>query len=107
MAPEVFMKSESSGHGRAVDIWSVGCCIIEMASGRRPWSDYDSNYQIMFKVILQLNALFYKVKQFYTYNYNELEKIKIRVFKLKIMEFKNVNYLSYLLQEFIHISETF
>lgn len=50
MAPEVFMKSESSGHGRAADIWSVGCCVIEMASGRRPWSDYDSNYQIMFKV---------------------------------------------------------
>lgn len=51
MAPEVFMKSEGSGHGRAADIWSMGCCIIEMASGRRPWSDYDSNYQIMFKVI--------------------------------------------------------
>ncbi|XP_006619036.1 mitogen-activated protein kinase kinase kinase 4 [Apis dorsata] len=50
MAPEVFMKSESSGHGRAADIWSIGCCVIEMASGRRPWSDYDSNYQIMFKV---------------------------------------------------------
>lgn len=50
MAPEVFMKSEGSGHGRAVDIWSVGCCIVEMASGRRPWSDFDSNYQIMFKV---------------------------------------------------------
>ncbi|KAG7211833.1 hypothetical protein KM043_011058 [Ampulex compressa] len=50
MAPEVFMKSESGGHGRAADIWSVGCCVIEMASGRRPWSDYDSNYQIMFKV---------------------------------------------------------
>ncbi|XP_053977500.1 mitogen-activated protein kinase kinase kinase 4 [Hylaeus volcanicus] len=50
MAPEVFMKSETGGHGRAADIWSVGCCIIEMASGRRPWSDYDSNYQIMFKV---------------------------------------------------------
>ncbi|XP_076636939.1 mitogen-activated protein kinase kinase kinase 4 [Colletes latitarsis] len=50
MAPEVFMKSETGGHGRAADIWSVGCCVIEMASGRRPWSDYDSNYQIMFKV---------------------------------------------------------
>ncbi|XP_047366755.1 mitogen-activated protein kinase kinase kinase 4 isoform X2 [Vespa velutina] len=50
MAPEVFMKTESIGHGRAVDIWSVGCCIVEMASGRRPWSEYDSNYQIMFKV---------------------------------------------------------
>ncbi|XP_078047045.1 mitogen-activated protein kinase kinase kinase 4 isoform X1 [Augochlora pura] len=50
MAPEVFMKSETGGHGRAADIWSVGCCVIEMSSGRRPWSDYDSNYQIMFKV---------------------------------------------------------
>lgn len=50
MAPEVFMKSDGSGHGRTADIWSVGCCIIEMASGRRPWSDFDSNYQIMFKV---------------------------------------------------------
>ncbi|XP_015440296.1 PREDICTED: mitogen-activated protein kinase kinase kinase 4, partial [Dufourea novaeangliae] len=50
MAPEVFMKTETGGHGRAADIWSVGCCVIEMASGRRPWSDYDSNYQIMFKV---------------------------------------------------------
>lgn len=50
MAPEVFMKIESIGHGRAADIWSVGCCIVEMASGRRPWSEYDSNYQIMFKV---------------------------------------------------------
>ncbi|XP_077260912.1 uncharacterized protein LOC143896776 [Temnothorax americanus] len=47
---KVFMKSESSGHGRAADIWSVSCFIIEMASGRCPWSDYDSNYQIMFKV---------------------------------------------------------
>ncbi|XP_066591714.1 mitogen-activated protein kinase kinase kinase 4 [Prorops nasuta] len=50
MAPEVFMKTESGGHGRAADIWSVGCCVIEMTSGRRPWSEYDSNYQIMFKV---------------------------------------------------------
>ncbi|XP_026827017.1 mitogen-activated protein kinase kinase kinase 4 isoform X1 [Ooceraea biroi] len=50
MAPEVFMKSESTGYGRIADIWSVGCCVIEMASGRQPWSDFDSNYQIMFKV---------------------------------------------------------
>ncbi|VVC26621.1 Hypothetical protein CINCED_3A025889 [Cinara cedri] len=50
MAPEVFMKSNTEGHGRAVDIWSIGCVIIEMASGKRPWHEYDSNYQIMFKV---------------------------------------------------------
>lgn len=50
MAPEVFTKNMSEGHGRAADIWSVGCCVVEMASGKRPWSQYDSNYQIMFKV---------------------------------------------------------
>ncbi|XP_061383470.1 uncharacterized protein LOC116769290 isoform X2 [Danaus plexippus] len=48
MAPEVFMKS--SGHGRAADIWSLGCVVTEMASGKRPFSEYDSNYQIMFVV---------------------------------------------------------
>ncbi|XP_063987040.1 mitogen-activated protein kinase kinase kinase 4 isoform X3 [Diachasmimorpha longicaudata] len=50
MAPEVFMKTESGGHGRAADVWSVGCCVVEMASGKRPWAEFDSNYQIMFKV---------------------------------------------------------
>ncbi|XP_046668150.1 mitogen-activated protein kinase kinase kinase 4 isoform X3 [Homalodisca vitripennis] len=50
MAPEVFMKSNSDGHGRAVDVWSLGCVLIEMGSGKRPWAEYDSNYQIMFKV---------------------------------------------------------
>lgn len=34
MAPEVFTKNNTDGHGRAADIWSVGCCIIEMASGK-------------------------------------------------------------------------
>ncbi|GLV40965.1 Mekk1 [Carabus blaptoides fortunei] len=50
MAPEMFMKTSTDGHGRATDIWSVGCVVIEMAAGKRPWAEFDSNYQIMFKV---------------------------------------------------------
>lgn len=34
MAPEVFTKNHTVGHGRAADIWSVGCVVIEMASGQ-------------------------------------------------------------------------
>ncbi|ETN66892.1 mitogen-activated protein kinase kinase kinase [Anopheles darlingi] len=50
MAPEVFTRTNTEGHGRAADIWSVGCVVIEMCSGKRPWHQFDSNFQIMFKV---------------------------------------------------------
>lgn len=49
MAPEVLRGDD---YGRACDIWSVGCCIIEMASTKPPWdADHVSNqYKLMFKV---------------------------------------------------------
>ena len=50
MAPEVFTRNMSEGHGRASDIWSVACVVLEMVQGERPWADLKSNYQIMFKV---------------------------------------------------------
>jgi serine/threonine protein kinase len=50
MAPEVFTRNMTEGHGRSADIWSLGCVVIEMATGRRPWAQLESNYQIMFKV---------------------------------------------------------
>jgi serine/threonine protein kinase len=42
MAPEVVRKV---GHSKAADIWSLGCCVIEMLTSRPPWSEYgkDSN----------------------------------------------------------------
>lgn len=50
MAPEVFMKSNTEGHGRAADIWSIGCVIIEMASGKVCM--YSITFVIIIKCIL-------------------------------------------------------
>lgn len=40
-------------YGRACDVWSVGCCLIEMATTKPPWNAHDvSNHlALIFKVI--------------------------------------------------------
>ena len=37
MAPEV-VNSEKKGYNSKIDIWSVGCVVLEMWTGERPWS---------------------------------------------------------------------
>ncbi|XP_047056963.1 mitogen-activated protein kinase kinase kinase 17-like [Lolium rigidum] len=39
MAPEVARGDEQ---GPAADVWALGCTIVEMATGRAPWSDVDN-----------------------------------------------------------------
>jgi mitogen-activated protein kinase kinase kinase len=34
-----------------MDIWSLGCCIVQMATGRRPWSALDNEWSVMFHVV--------------------------------------------------------
>lgn len=49
MSPEV-IKGEIPGRPGAVDIWSLGCVILEMATGRRPWSSLDNEWAIMYNI---------------------------------------------------------
>lgn len=48
MSPEVIRGTDSGRHG-AVDIWSLGCVILEMATGRRPWT-LDNEWAIMYNI---------------------------------------------------------
>lgn len=48
MAPEVI---SCSGHSFQADIWSVGCCIIQMLVGKPPFSNMDNHMAVMFAVM--------------------------------------------------------
>lgn len=47
MAPECIQQQ---GYGRQADIWSLGCTVIEMATGRPPWSDISDQMAVMFHI---------------------------------------------------------
>lgn len=49
MSPEVIRGANAGRHG-AVDIWSLGCVILEMATGRRPWASLDNEWAIMYNI---------------------------------------------------------
>ncbi|XP_063937827.1 mitogen-activated protein kinase kinase kinase 5 [Daucus carota subsp. sativus] len=60
MAPELLqpdMQNESDPDlALAVDIWSLGCTIIEMMNGKPPWSEYEGP-AAMFKVLKETPAI--------------------------------------------------
>ena len=49
MAPET-IRGEGMGKFGAMDIWSLGCCVLEMSTGRRPWSNLDNEFAVMYHI---------------------------------------------------------
>ncbi|KAK1297532.1 Mitogen-activated protein kinase kinase kinase NPK1 [Acorus calamus] len=47
MAPEVILQT---GHNFSADIWSVGCTVIEMATGKPPWSQQYQEVAALFHI---------------------------------------------------------
>ncbi|KAL8949229.1 MAG: hypothetical protein Q9222_004646 [Ikaeria aurantiellina] len=49
MSPEVIKGGNEGRHG-AIDMWSLGCVILEMSTGRRPWASLDNEWAIMYNI---------------------------------------------------------
>ncbi|KAK9475767.1 hypothetical protein V1514DRAFT_339114 [Lipomyces japonicus] len=49
MSPEV-ITGNGTGRQGSIDIWSLGCCVLEMATGRRPWANLDNEWAIMYHI---------------------------------------------------------
>jgi mitogen-activated protein kinase kinase kinase len=43
MSPEVIKNDKRGRHG-AMDIWSLGCVVLEFATGKKPWSNLDNEW---------------------------------------------------------------
>lgn len=45
MSPEV-IKSDRPSRPGAMDIWSLGCVVLECVTGRKPWSNLDNEWHV-------------------------------------------------------------
>jgi len=52
MAPEIILRS---GHNTKADIWSCGCVVLEMLTGKPPYSHVSKKSKEIFKYIASGN----------------------------------------------------
>lgn len=50
MAPESISGQPHKGKFGSDDVWSLGCVVLEMITGRRPWANLDNEWAIMYHV---------------------------------------------------------
>lgn len=46
MSPEIIKNDKRGRHG-AMDIWSLGCVVLEFATGKKPWSNLDNEWWVL------------------------------------------------------------
>lgn len=44
------ITGSSKGRHGSMDIWSLGCVVLEMATGHRPWAQLDNEWAIMWNI---------------------------------------------------------
>ena len=50
MAPEVIRAQQTTSGWIQADVWSVGCTVLEMATGKQPWSQFPNPMTAMFHI---------------------------------------------------------
>ncbi|KAG6837875.1 hypothetical protein H0H93_013028 [Arthromyces matolae] len=49
MSPEI-IKNDKRGRKGAMDIWALGCVVLQCATGKKPWSHLDNEWAVMFHI---------------------------------------------------------
>lgn len=52
MAPETIKEQQNARGWRRADIWSVGCTVIEMATGKPPWPQFSNPVTAMYHIAM-------------------------------------------------------